>query len=95
MEERHHPAPINAINEDAPGHHHEDFLCTVSLNLVDQSGRRKNSEKNRIIRYGKQHRTICTLKLTHAHPRTHTYTHTQNHPSMKGKIPGKNLNKVQ
>lgn len=84
MEERHHPAPVDPINKDAPGHHHEDFLRTVSLNLVDQSGRRKISEKNRIIRYDKQHRTNA-----------YAHAHAQNHLSMKAKIPGKNLNKVQ
>ena len=37
MEEGHYSTPGNAINEDAPSHLHEDFLSTISLNLVDQS----------------------------------------------------------
>lgn len=41
MEEGHHSTPVDAIHKDAPGHHHEDFLCTVSLNLINKSGKKK------------------------------------------------------
>lgn len=44
MKERHHPAPVNAINKNAPGHHHEDFLRTVSLNLVNESDEGERSQ---------------------------------------------------
>lgn len=41
VEESNDSTPVDAINIDAPDHGHEDFFNTVTLNLVDQSDRKK------------------------------------------------------
>lgn len=41
VEESHHSTPVDAVSKNAPGHGHEDVLNTITLNLVDQSDRKK------------------------------------------------------